>query len=368
MAAQKIDVLLVHGVVDLCYLSGYQTLWPDAYACLVVPLEAPPFMQVGEVEASCAVLHGDIGDLVLLDWVGADAAPEQLANLLRARGFANSNIGVQAGRIEFGNRGPVDARLMDVLRSKLDTANFIDATYLMFDVRVVKSPAELSHMREAARISVTGMEAGVAAVEAGKSENDIAAVAAQVMIDAGSEFFSIDPIVNAGYRTGYFHTTFKRHPICAGDAVQLEFGGCFHRYTSPQMRTVIVGKPSDLQQRVIDAELAAMDTLYNAVRAGRSTLDVAAEVSSVIGKLDREIYRSGHFGYSVGLGFPPTWTDGPAYLSDGRDIELKSGMTFHTPFSFRVPKQFVIGTSETIAVTDDGVEILTSKERNVPVK
>ena len=88
----------------------------------------------------------------------------------------------------------------------------------------------------------------------------------------------------------------------------------------------------------------------------------------MVAPLDREIFRSGHFGYSVGLGFPPTWTDGPAYMSDAKDLELAVGMTFHTPFSWRVPKQFVIGTSETIAVTDTGCEILTSKARDVVIK
>jgi Xaa-Pro aminopeptidase len=368
MAAHELDVLLVHSAVDLCYLTGYQTLWPDAYACLVVPLAGPPFMQVGEVEASCAVLHGDIEDLVLFDWVGADAVPEQLADLMAARGFARDRIGVQAGRIEMGNRGPLDAKLLDSLREKLEDARFVDATLLMFDVRVTKSPAELEHMREAARITTTGMRSAIEAVEAGKTENDIAALAAKVMIEEGSEFFSIDPIVNAGHRTGYFHTTFKRHPITVGDPVQLEFGGCFHRYTAPQMRTILTGAPSDLQQRMIDTQLAALETLYGALRAGRSTLDVAREVDAVIGALDREMFRSGHFGYSVGLGFPPTWTDGPAYVSGGRELELAEGMTFHTPFSWRVPKQFVIGTSETVAVTTSGCEILTSDVREVMVK
>jgi Xaa-Pro aminopeptidase len=368
MAKHKIDVLLVHSAVDLCYLTGYQTLWPDAYACLVVPLEQPPFMQLGEVEASCAVLHGDIDDLVLLDWVGADTAPQQLSALLADRGFAGARIGVQSGRLEFGNRGPVDARLMDILRETLENAQFVDVTYLMFDVRVTKSAAELAYMRKAGRITVAGMQAGIAAVAADKTENDIAAIAARVMIDAGSEFFSIDPIVNAGYRTGYFHTTFKRHPIADGDAVQLEFGGCYHRYTSPQMRTVIIGRPSDIQRRMMDNQLAALETLYAAVRAGRSTRDVVHDVDAVVGTLDQEIFRSGHNGYSVGLGFPPTWTDGPAYLSGERDLELTAGMTFHTPFSWRIPKQFVIGTSETIAVTNDGAEILTSPERSVVIK
>lgn len=188
------------------------------------------------------------------------------------------------------------------------------------------------------------------------------------MIDLGFEFFSIDPIVNAGHRTGYFHTTFKRHPITSGDPIQLEFGACYHRYTAPVMRTVLTAEPIDLQKRMIDVQMATLETLYSSIRAGRSTGDIANEAMAVIGPLKDEIVRSGHFGYSVGLGFPPTWTDGPAYLSGAKNFELKTGMTFHTPNAWRIPKEFVIGTSETIVVTDTGCEILTSQERNVPVK
>ena len=368
MIANEIDVLLVHSVVDLCYLTGYQTLWPDAYACLILPLAGEPFMQVGEIEASCAVLHGEITDFELLDWVGADTAPVQLATMLAERGYAHSRIGIQSGRIELGRCGPVDARLMDTLRARLGSAQFVDATLLMFSVRVIKSPAEIDYLRTSARITMAGMDAAIDAIEPGKTENDIAAIAAESMIAQGSEFFSIDPIVNVAHRTGYFHTTFKRHPIVSGDPVQLEFGACFHRYTAPAMRTVLTAEPTDLQRRMIDVQMATLETLYNSVQAGRSTRDIADEAMAVIGPLKDEIFRSGHFGYSVGLGFPPTWTDGPAYLSGAKAFELKAGMTFHTPNAWRIPKEFVIGTSETIVVTDSGCEILTSQERGVPVQ
>ena len=185
MTASEIDVLLVHSAVDLCYLTGYQTLWPDAYACLVLPLNNQPFMQVGEIEASCAVLHGEIEDFELFDWVGADAVPTQLAKILSDRGYEKDRIGVQTGRIEMGNRGPVDARLLDTLRTKLSDAQFVDATLLMFGVRVTKSPAELAYMRSAGKITRAGMDAAVNAIKPGRTENDIAAIAASVMIEQG---------------------------------------------------------------------------------------------------------------------------------------------------------------------------------------
>ncbi len=354
-----IDVLLVHAIVDNCYLSGYQSLWPEAYACLIVPRHGEPFMQVGEIEGALAVLQGYVKDIVTFSWVGADVAPTQLAGLLADRGFGKSSIGVQLGSIEMGLRGPLDARAYLRLNELLPDAQFVDATTLMFDIRVTKSDAELAHMRKAAEITSAGMAAAIEATEAGTNENQISALASKKMIDLGSEPFSIDPITSAAHRSGWFHTTFKRQAIEHGDHVLLEFGGCWHRYTAPMMRTVILGEPSDIAKRVMDANRATLELLYSNVRAGRTAHEVAIEVKRGVKDVDDEIFRSGHFGYSIGLGFPPTWTDGPMYIAEGNHRVLEPGMTFHTPHSFRIPARFVIGASESIAVTETGCEILT---------
>ncbi len=359
MDSAGIDVLLVHSVVDNCYLCGYQTLWPEAYACLVVPRHGDPFMQVGEIEGALAVLQGYVTDIVTFPWVGSEIAPSQLAGLLADRGFARRRIGVQMGSIEMGLRGPLDAAAYLRLKELLPEAEFVDATKLMFDIRVVKSPAEVEHLRQAGTITARGMKAAIEAADAGSSENRLSAIAAREMIDAGSEPFSIDPITSAGHRSGWFHTTFKRGALRPGDHVLLEFGGCWHRYTAPMMRTVILGEPGNTARRVMEANQRTLELLYSSVRAGRTAHEVAVEVKKGVEDVDDMIFRSGHFGYSIGLGFPPTWTDGPMYIAEGSERVLEAGMTFHTPHSFRIPAQIVIGASESIVVTETGCEILT---------
>ena len=359
MERAEIDVLLVHSVVDNCYLCGYQSLWPEAYACLVVPRHGEPFMQVGEIEGALAVLQGYVTDIVTFSWVGSDVAPSQLAGLLADRGFGKRRIGVQMGSIEMGLRGPLDAGAYLRLKEMLPGSRFVDATRLMFDIRVLKSPAEIEHLRRAGAITAQGMRAAIEATETGSWENGPSAIAARVMMEAGSEFFSIDPITSAGHRSGWFHTTFKREPLRAGDHVLLELGGCWHRYTAPMMRTVILGEPGDAAKRVMEANRRTLELLYSKIRAGRTAHEVAVEVKKGVEDVDDMIFRSGHFGYSIGLGFPPTWTDGPMYIAEGNERVLEAGMTFHTPHSFRIPARFVVGASETIAVTGTGCEILT---------
>jgi Xaa-Pro aminopeptidase len=73
----------------------------------------------------------------------------------------------------------------------------------------------------------------------------------------------------------------------------------------------------------------------------------------------------GVYGYSVGSGFPPNWADCPFFIQEDIDEPLVAGMTFHLPIVFRVPRQFGIGLSETIVITEGGCEVLTEPERDI---
>jgi Xaa-Pro aminopeptidase len=83
--------------------------------------------------------------------------------------------------------------------------------------------------------------------------------------------------------------------------------------------------------------------------------------------LEQEMWFMGLCGYSVGIGFPPTWSDAPSFIAEGIHTPLRAGMTFHLPIMFRVPWKFGVGLSETIAITETGCEILTQKSRDLHV-
>ena len=70
---------------------------------------------------------------------------------------------------------------------------------------------------------------------------------------------------------------------------------------------------------------ATLELVYSNIRAGRTAHEVAVEVKRGVKDVDEEIFRSGHFGYSIGLGFPPTWTDGPMYIAEGNHRVLEAG-------------------------------------------
>src|SRR5207249_5944010 len=96
-------------------------------------------------------------------------APEDLAEVLRQRVLGEKCIGIEQGRY------PLKVDTYVRLRQALPKARVQDASTLVLNARTVKSPAEIAHMREAARITTQGMEAAFREVRLGNTDNDVAA-------------------------------------------------------------------------------------------------------------------------------------------------------------------------------------------------
>ena len=192
MSAQGLDLLLLHHLPSVCYLTGYQTPVSGWYTCLVLPLEGEVALQVCDFEVGLALIHTTVERILSVRWNRMDDLATQLVELLREGGVDGKRLGIES------RRTGLNAHAYQLLRDRFPRAHFTDASDLVPRVRAVKSPAELECLRQAGRMSVAGMAAAIGAIRPGVTENAIAAAAAGTMIDAGSEFFCTDPWVRAG--------------------------------------------------------------------------------------------------------------------------------------------------------------------------
>ena len=188
------------------------------------------------------------------------------------------------------------------------------------------------------------------------------------MIAAGSEYMCYAPIVTGGARSGIPHTTHRRIPLKEGDPVFLEFGACIDRYNAPQMRTVFLSPADPRLTRMAEGSITALNDAIAAIKPGAVGDDLAVAGRRGVEMAGPDIYYHGVFACSVGLGFPPTWEDHPTFLTRGSTTVLEPGMVFHLPIAFRLAGQGCVGFSETVAVTHDGCEVLTSGNPEVAVK
>jgi len=357
MADAGIDVMVVHSLPDICYLSGYQTPLSDWYHCLILPLEGAVVLQVCDHEL--AAMNTYVDTILGVVWDCMDAAAAQLVDQLNRMGAQDARIGLQR------RRPGLNPDVEESLRSALTQADFVDVSELVPRVRAVKSVAEIASLREAARLSTLGMEAAIARIHDGATENEVAGAAMQAILTAGGEYFCIDPIVRAGRRSGVTHATAKRGVIRPGEPVLMEIGAVYQRYCAPLLRTAVIGTPCRRLQRLADSSLAAMDLLFDNLRSGRTMGEVSSAAMPALVELDHSVRMRGYFGYSVGIGFPPSWVERSFEIAVGRDDVLLAGMTFHTHRALRVPGVMGVGFSETVVITDNGYDQLTAHPRQL---
>ena len=361
MEAEGLDALLITYPCNLYYVSGYYTFGVGNHACLVLPLDGDAALQVTSMEIAAGVVNSWVKNILSTDWRGQDNAGEQLAQLIREMGLVSGRLGIEPSRP--GLLPPV----LQSLKASLPLAHLVDASDLVARVRLVKSPMELDFLRKAAGYTRAAINASLEVIRPGILDNDVARVGYDAMIAAGSEFMSVQPIVSSGIRTSYGHTTYRRIPLEVGDNVFLEYGGARQRYTAPMMRTAVIGEPSDEVRRVAEAVKDTVSMIIQEAKPGRTGHDVAMAAKKVYARVSDETYFGGTYGYNVGIGFPPTWSEALTWFAEGVEQELLPGMTFHMPITYRAPGRFGVGMSETIAITEDGCESLTEQERDLYV-
>ena len=356
MKAEGVDALLVFDPPHVFYLSGFQTFSVYNSECVILPANGSPLLVVDPMELGGALMHSWFGRVY---GYAGDDRPKYLAQLISDEGLANSRIATET------SSRALPVRTYEALKAGLPKTELVDGSTMVPKVKATKSSEEVAQLRRSASITNVGMEAAINAIEAGKTDNDVAAAAYDAMVGSGSEYMCVDPIVTTGRRSSILHSTHKRVPIEAGDTVLLEMGACVQRYTAPIMRTATVGTPSEEVRGVADACLGALDNVLSTIKAGVTGHEVAVAGWESLQHAGDDIVFHGVFGYAVGAGFPPTWSDDTGVMTLGNHEPLRAGQVFHHPVAVRKLGRFGVAFSETTVVTEEGCEVLTGVPREL---
>ena len=283
--------------------------------------------------------------------------------VLRDCGLAAARIGVEKHSLFF------PPRVYEALLGGTPQATWLDASRLIEELRLIKSPREIAYTRQAAAVTDAMMQAAIDAAQAGVNEREVAAEAHRAMILAGGGAPGFGPFIRPTPRLGQEHTTWQDRALVEGEGLLLEMAGCVNRYHAPAGRFVSIGRPppGTLEMEAICIE--AFDRVVDAIRPGALAADVYRAWQSRVDEAGLTHYRRHHCGYVVGLGFPPSWTGGSMVvgLRHDSDLVLRPGMVFHL-------LSWLMGTgrgdyffSNTGVLTDEGCEILTKTPRGSQV-
>lgn len=361
MQERDLDILLIHSLPSLHYVTGFQTIALRAYSCFVMSAEGEGTIVVERDEQYN--VHQNSWVEGITTYARWDDPVQMTADVVNNSARRKKRIG-----IELGSRylSPLQAAQ---LSAALAPAEIVDASDIVPDRMLLKSAQELNFIGQASAITVRGISAAADAVAIGKTDNDIAAQAFAALVGNGSEYMSSDPIVCVGQNASIPHGHFKNRKVKAGDTILLEMSACAGRYSGPLMRAVSVGKPSPKVAMMADACRDAVEALIASMKPGALFADAAAEGKAALARAGSDMIFHGTYAYSTGTGFPGvSWADCALEVREGGTRVFEPGMVFHLPMSLRYEGQYGVAVSETVAITDRGCRVMTDMSRELIIR
>ena len=369
MVEKGLELIIVSDPSNMAWLTGYDGWSFYVHQGVLVGLEGEPIWWGRAMDAQGArrTVFMQPDNIVGYDDTYVQNPlkhpMEQLSQVITSRGWAKARIGVEMDNYWFS------AAASETLRSHLKEARFSDATGLVNWQRKVKSSREVEFIRRAAAI-VDAMHAKVIElVEPGLPKNVLVAeIQKQAILGAGGhwgDYCAIVPMLPSGIDATAPHLTWDDRPFKNNEGTFFELGGCYKRYHAPLSRTVYLGKPP---QKFLDAERAVSEATEAGLAKCKPGVTCGEVAEAFFGTLQkRGFHKDSRAGYSIGLSYPPDWGERTLSIRRGDKTVLEPNMTLHF-----MPALWLddggLELSETILITDTGVECLSKTPRKLVVK
>lgn len=361
MEQRNVDALVVTENAHITYLTGSTARSYNRRGLVVSARQEQPTFILRWMDVPAAFqetfLDRDkvIGypDELMLD-PSKDDGYDAVIDFVLEAGLANDRVGLEIGNLT--------ADAVEKFKARLPQARIVNFTDVITSMRTIKSDLEIAVMREAAAITDAGILRAAEVISPGMLEADaIAEIVGTLVRGANGKTgtWIATPFMCASPRVGTAHVTWSEDVLRHGSHINLEIAGVRHGYTVPICRTYSIGKPSDRLLRIHEAQLAGLEAGLSSIRAGAIVGDVAHAIHRATERLGFK--KRSRPGYGIGI----DWAERTLSLQEGNLSVLKPNMTFHMHLGSWVEEDFGYVISESIRVTETGVEVLTKAPRQL---
>ena len=350
------------------YYSGFAFVPTERPIALVLSAEGERALVVPRLELEHAQSRSTLDRIAHYDeYPGDPRAEEVLAKTLSDLGLSGTLGADQDGYPWIlGYRGPT--------LSELSGAEVVRVAEAIEEQMAVKSEAEIALIREsvrwgnlAHRLLQRYTRPGVTETEVSQRASDEATFA---MLDAIGEVYRAQNAfasgAHAGYRGQIGRNSAIPHALAGniafrpGDVLVTGASAPVWGYLSELERTMIVGEPTPEQERLFAHMKAVQDVAFEAIRPGARCSDVDKAVRGYFAQQDLFAHWRHHTGHAIGL----RYHEGP-FLDTGDHTEIRPGMVFTVEPGLYAPEIGGFRHSDTVLVTEDGIEILTYYPRDL---
>jgi Xaa-Pro aminopeptidase len=345
------------------YYTGFFFVPTERPIAFVLSADSRGGMLVPRLELEHARANTAVSEVAHYDEYPGERHPmEALRELLDALGV-RAALGADNDGYPwlFGYRGP-------------GLGEWTKVTDLVEDQMAIKSEAELALLRESCKWANLAHTLLQRYTRPGVSETEVetraSTEATAAMLDAIGPIYRGQSPYYSGAMAGYRGQIGRNAaiPHAHGNNIVFEPGDVLVTgasapvwgYHSELERTMVIGRPSDEQKRLFEHMFALQTLAVDTIRAGVPCARVDEAVRAYYDKNDLWEHWRHHVGHAIGM----RYHEGP-FLDRGDPTEIEPGMVFTVEPGLYAPAVGGFRHSDTIAVTDDGVEWLTYYPRDL---
>jgi Xaa-Pro aminopeptidase len=265
-----------------------------------------------------------------------------------------------------GYRGPSLTELLG--NSPKIVRSFIE------DQMMIKSQSEINLIRESVKWGNLAHVLLQRYTQVGDTETEVTLRASNdatlAMMDAIGPIYRAQSYFTSGAHAGYRgqigrnaaipHALANNLVFQKGDVLVTGTNAAIWGYNSELERTMIIGPASDDQKRMFDHMVALQDIALKAIQPGVPCSEVDKAVRSYYHDHDLMTYWKHHTGHAIGI----RYHEAP-FLDIGDETMIQPGMVFTVEPGLYAPSLGGFRHSDTVLVTEDGVEMLTYYPRDL---
>lgn len=371
MEERGFDALLVSGDfsagMNYYWLSGHMPRdFQQNYSrphVMVLPLHSEPFLYVYDVNVENARELSWVDDVVgyVPPFDGA-----ALGNVLNARGLGSARLGAELGEDQ---RLLFPALALTELQVECPHLQLLDASDLIWQLRMIKSDAEVAYIEESNRINGEALRNAFASISGGDDEIDVARIVGRSIVDAGAvrpPYAQVNVLSEAKSRArggaSRLLGPMKEFELGAGDLLFVDSGAVTAGYWGEFVRMASVGEPSAAKRGHHDAIRSIVQ------RSTHASMLVGATFRSIVEDLVG-LYREHGYGedqyspyvralplhYCHGVGLAGSE---PPFIRHDSELTLEPGMVI-TVEAYLSVEGMTYASEEDVLIMPDGPRILS---------
>lgn len=229
--------------------------------------------------------------------------------------------------------------------------------------RWVKNASEIFKITKACEIASQAYINILQLIKVGMTEAEVANHLVFEMKRLGAEKESFDTIVASGVRGALPHGKASDKQLKHGDFVTIDFGAKYQGYCSDMTRTFVMGEVKNTQMHEIYISVQrAQEKVMSEAKAGIKCADMDRLARKSISDDGYGEYFVHHLGHGVGI----ECHESPRFSLD-TDVELAANMIMTNEPGIYVPGLGGVRIEDTILITEDGCQQLTTAPKELIV-